>query len=139
MTLAYWIFIGGLLHFSLLLAGAAAARVLDWPRSLAGLSALNRQLILVHGAFIVLVIVAFGTASVLLPRELTDGTLLARSACGFVALFWGVRLGVQWFYFEAKAHLTSGWRKLGYAALTAVFTYLTVVYALVAITTGRTT
>ncbi|MCE9557063.1 MAG: hypothetical protein K8T91_27260 [Planctomycetes bacterium] len=133
MTLAWLIFVGGLLHFSLLSAGATAAKVLDWPVSLAKLDPLNRQLIWVHGAFIVMVIVAFGAVSVLMPTELTDGTLLARAVCGFIAFFWGVRLGVQLFFFDAKAHLTSAWRKLGYRALTAVFTYLTVAYAAVAV------
>jgi len=136
MTLTALIIVGGLLHFSLLSAGAAAAKVLDWPHSLARLDPLNRQMIWVHGAFIVLVIVAFGTASVLLPRELTDGTLVARAVCGFIALFWSARLGVQLFFFDARAHLTSAWRKLGYTALTAVFTYLAVVYGVAAAVAG---
>jgi len=45
MTLAGLVFVGGLLHFSLLSAGATAAKVLDWPVSLAKLDPLNRQLI----------------------------------------------------------------------------------------------
>lgn len=45
MTLAWLIFVGGLLHFSLLSTGATAAKVLDWPVSLARLDPLNRQLI----------------------------------------------------------------------------------------------
>lgn len=133
MTLAWLIFVGGLLHFSLLSAGAAAAKVLNWRTSLNVLDPLNRQMIWVHGAFIVLTIVAFGTVSVLLPNELTDGTLLARALCGFVAIFWTARLAVQLFFFEAKEHLTSVWRKAGYRALTAVFTYLAAVYAAAAI------
>jgi hypothetical protein len=133
MTILAWlIVIGGLFHFSLLTAGAAAAKVLDWRVTLGVLDPLNRQLIWVHGAFISLVIVAFGTMSVLLPEHLTDGTLLARVVCGFVALFWGIRLAVQLFFFEAKAHLTTFWRKAGYRALTCVFTYLAVVYGIAA-------
>lgn len=78
-------------------------------------------------------IVAFGAVSVLLPTVLTDGTLLARVVCGFVSFFWGVRLAAQLFFFDAKAHLTSVWRRLGYRALTVVFTYLAVVYGVVAV------
>ena len=133
MTLVWLIFLGGLLHFSLLTAGATAANVLDWRVSLRSLDPLNRQLIWVHGAFIVLTIIAFGIVSVAMPEELTAGTLLGRAVCGFVAVFWGARLAVQLFYFDASAHLTSFWRKAGYRALTLVFTYLAVVYGVAAV------
>lgn len=82
-----------------------------------------------------MVIVAFGAVSALMPTELTNGTMLARAVCGFIAFFWGVRLAVQLFFFDAKAYLTSVWRQLGYRALTAVFTYLAGVYAVVAVMT----
>jgi hypothetical protein len=62
-------------------------------------------------------------------------TLLARSVCGFVALFWGTRLAVQFFYFDPTAYLTTLQLKLGYHALTVVFACLTIVYTWSALAT----
>jgi hypothetical protein len=47
------IFIGGLVHFGILLASAMVPRVLDWRTSLRKLDGLSRQLVWVHGLFIV--------------------------------------------------------------------------------------
>ena len=58
-------------------------QVLDWKSTLAKLDGLFRQLVWVHGAFIVLVIVGFGLLSTLLAPEVTSGTPLARAVCGF--------------------------------------------------------
>ena len=64
MNLELLIFAGGILHFGILLASAMVPKVLDWKASLAKLDGLFRQLVWVHGAFIVLVIIGFGVLSV---------------------------------------------------------------------------
>ena len=133
MNIPRLILIGGVLHFGILLASALTPRVLDWRHELAKLDPLTRQLVWVHGAFIVLVIVAFGVLSVTLPRELAAGTWLARSVCGFIALFWIARLVVQFFVFDAKAYLGNAALKLGYHGLTCVFAYHAVVYSITAL------
>jgi len=94
---------------------------------------LTRQLVWVHGAFIVLVIIAFGVLSVTLPMELGAGTWLARGICGFIALFWIARLAMQFFVFDAKAHLNNALLKCGYHALTCVFAYQAIVYSIAAL------
>ncbi|HMC10472.1 MAG TPA: hypothetical protein VKH44_04250, partial [Pirellulaceae bacterium] len=63
MSLPLLILIGGILHFGILLASAAVPQVLDWRRELSKLDPLSRQLVWVHGAFIVLVIIGFGAIS----------------------------------------------------------------------------
>lgn len=127
------ILIGGVLHFGILIASACVPQVLDWKRELAKLDPLSRELVWVHGAFIVLVIIGFGAVSVALPGELAAGSLLARCVCGFIALFWTARLGVQLFVFDARPHLKSAFLRLGYSGLTAVFLYHAVVYSVAAI------
>src|SRR5437868_9556545 len=114
MTLATLILIGGVLHFGWLLASFAVPRVLDWRHELGKLDPLSRQLVWVHGAFLVLIIVGFGAVSVGLPNELAGGSLLARALCAFIALFWAARLVVQFFVFEPKALLRTALLKLGY-------------------------
>lgn len=129
------IMIGGVLHFGILIASALVPQVLDWKASLSRLEPLFRQLVWVHGLFIVLVIIGFGLISVIYSRELSAGTPLARGVCVFIALFWAARLVVQFFVFDAKPYLKSLFLKLGYHGLTCVFIYLAVVYAWVAIET----
>ena len=130
--LALLIFIGGILHFGILLASFSVPRVLDWKRSLQRVDQLSRQLVWLHGAFIVLVIIAFGTISVALAEELAAGGILARAVCGFIGFFWALRLAAQFLIFDAKPFLRNVWLKAGYYGLTLVFAYHAVVYSLAA-------
>jgi len=91
-----------------------------------------RQLVWVHGAFIVLVIVGFGVLSLFCAGELASRTPLARGVCLFIAIFWGARLGVQFFVFDAKSYLTTTFLKIGYQGLTVAFLFLTIVFAFAA-------
>ncbi len=131
-SLAQLIFVGGILHFGILIASALVPQVLDWKASLAKLDGLLRQLIWVHGAFIVFVILGFGFLSLLFANELSSGTPLARGVCCFISLFWTVRLGVQFFVFDAKPYLKTIFLTIGYHSLTFVFFYHAVVYGLAA-------
>jgi hypothetical protein len=132
MDLEIMVFIGGILHFGILLASALVPSVLDWKTSLARLDRLSRQLVWVHGGFIVLVIVAFGVLSVLFAGDLVSGTPLARGVCLFIGLFWAARLGVQFFVFDARPYLDSPLLRVGYHGLAVVFLYHAVVYLLAA-------
>jgi hypothetical protein len=133
VSLKWFVFAGGLLHFSLLWAGTLAPQVLNWRESLKRLDPLSRQIVWVHGAFVVLTLIGFGLVSVFLPGSLTGGTLLARALCGFIAFFWAARLGVQFFVFDAKPYLKTPFLKTGYHTLTLVFSYLAVVYGAAAV------
>ena len=122
------ILIGGVLHFFTLIASAMVPKTLDWKGELAKLMPFLRTLFWVYGAFIVLTILAFGVLSVLYPKELASGEGLARGVCAFIAIFWGVRLVVALFVFDASEFLTTWYFKLGYHVLTATFIYQTIAY-----------
>ena len=124
----YLILFGGVLHFFTLIASAMVPKTLDWKGELAKLMPFLRTLFWVYGAFIVLTILAFGVLSVLHFRELTGGEPLARSVCAFIAIFWGMRLVVALFVFDASEFLTTWYFKLGYHVLTATFIYQTIAY-----------
>ena len=132
IDLARLIFIAGILHFGILVASAAVPQVLDWRKALANLDPLFQQLVWVHGAFIVIVIVGFGLLAVLLPDQLAQGTPLARAICLFIALFWTARLGVQFFVFDAKPHLKNRLLAIGYHGLTVVFLYHAIIFSVAA-------
>ena len=128
----------GVLHLGILVASALVPSTLDWRNELAKLRPLSRQLIWVHGVFIVLVIVAFAMISLLLPNDLASGTPLARAVCAFVSIFWLARLVVQFFVFDAKPMLTNRLLKIGYHGLTVVFAVLVVAYGWAALFPGAT-
>ena len=133
VDLATLLLLGGLCHFGILTASALVPRVLSWRNELRKLQPLSRHLVWTHGVFIVLVILAFGLISVVASHDLAGGSRLARLVCGFIATFWLARLAIQLFLFDPTPYLTSRWLRLGYHGLTAVFTYLGVVYAYAAV------
>ncbi|MEO0415139.1 MAG: hypothetical protein AAF226_09335, partial [Verrucomicrobiota bacterium] len=94
---------------------------------------LMRQMFWVYGWFIVLMIVSFGTLTLVHAERLVSGDVLARWVCGVICVFWLVRLGVQFFVFDAKPFLTNWFYKIGYHGLTLVFIYLVTVYGWVAL------
>lgn len=120
-TLKVLLVCAGVCHFGLLVASFSVPRVLRWKEELARVSPLTRQLVLVHGAFIVLTIVGFGCITLLAGEELLDGSRLSAAVTGFIGLFWLARLVVQVFYFEAGPWLTTSGRRIGYRLLTLFF------------------
>jgi hypothetical protein len=136
-TLQWLIRFGGVCHLSLLIAGALAMQVLNWRIELRRLCDLSRHMIWTHATFIVMTIVAFGVISLFNAGALASGGQLARWFCGFVAVFWGSRLVVQFFIFDARPHLTRRLLTVGYHTLTFVFAYLTLVYGYTAVAAGR--
>jgi hypothetical protein len=122
------IFVAGVGQLGVLIASALVPFRLNWRDELRGLSRLHRQMYWVYGGYVVLSIVAFAALSIFNSRELGSGSGLARGFCAYVAVFWGIRVGLQ-AVFDVKAHLTAWWLKAGYLALTLMFAGFTIVYA----------
>lgn len=122
------LYAGGAMHFAILIASALTPFALDWKRLLAPLPNLLRQMFWVYGWFIVLVIVSFGALTLLHAPEMAAGNEIGRSLCAVIALFWGVRLAVQCFVFDARPFLTRWIWKAGYHLLTVVFVALVVIF-----------
>ena len=116
----------------LLVASALVPMQLNWKRDLQGLPRLHRQLFWIYGGYVVLAIVALGLISIAGAAELAAGTVLARCVCGYIAVFWGVRLSLQPFL-DVKEHLTTWWLHAGYHTLTVLFLSFTVVFAYAAL------
>ncbi len=132
-ALQWLLIVGGVLHFGILVAGALVPVVLDFRRQLQQVSELLRQLVWVYAAFIFLSVLGFGLVSVVFAPALAAGTPLARAVCGYIAVFWLVRLVIQVFVYDARPYLSNWPLKVGYHGLTVVFTYHAVVYSLAAI------
>lgn len=132
VTLTDVIRVAGAGQLSVLVASALVPLRLNWRCDLAPLPTLHRQLFWTYGGYVVLGIVALGSVSLACADELAAGSRLARAVCGYRAVFWGVRLGLQ-AVFDVKPHLTSRWLAAGYHTLTVLFLSFTAVYGYAAL------
>lgn len=124
--------LAGVGQLGVLVASSLVPFRLNWKTELSGLSPLHRQMYWVYGGYVVLAIVAFGFISLFNAHELASGGGLARGVCGYIAVFWGVRLVLQG-VFDVKEHLTAWWLRVGYHILTALFVSFTLIYAYAAL------
>ena len=129
------LYVAGGLQLSVLITSALVPFRLDWRRELACLSPLHRQMYWVYGGYVVLSIVAFGVITLLNAEQLAGGGWLARSFCGYVAVFWGIRLCLQP-VFDVKEHLTTWWLRAGYHTLSVLFLGFTLLYGWAAVGPG---
>lgn len=136
LRLSTLLWIAGLLHLTVPIASAMVPGALDWRSELARLSRLTRQLVWVHGAFIVLVIVGFGAVTMCNAAALASGSVLARSLCGLIAVFWAARLLLGLVLFDPGPYLTSTFMRLGYRALTGLFLFFVAAYGYAALFAG---
>jgi hypothetical protein len=126
------IFLAGFAQLSVLAASALVPLRLNWKTDLQVLPRLHRQLYWTYGGYIVLAIVALGLVSVSNAATLASGSPLARFVCGYIAVFWGIRLSLQ-AVLDVKDHLTTWWLKLGYHTLTVLFASFTAIFAYAAL------
>jgi hypothetical protein len=126
--LANLVFIAGFLQLSVLVASALVPVRLDWRNVFKALPKLHRQLYWVYGGYVVLGIIANGLVCIFNANELAAGSGLARCVCGYIAIFWGVRLSLQ-AVLDVKPHLSVWWLKAGYHTLTLLFASFTALFA----------
>jgi hypothetical protein len=124
--------IAGACHFGILIASALVPIRLKWKTDLAVLPRLHRQLYWVYGGYVVLSIVAFGLISLFNGQELAGGSTLARFVCGYIAVFWTIRVSLQ-AVLDVKEHLTAWWLKAGYHTLTVFFAGFALIYGYAAL------
>ena len=124
--------LAGVAQLGVLFASALVPFQLDWKTELRSLPRLHRQMYWVYGGYVVLAILAFGFISVLNAHEMASGGRLARGFCGYIAVFWGIRLVLQG-VFDVKPHLMVWWLKLGYHLLTTLFVSFTLIYGYAAL------
>jgi len=136
-VLRWAVFAAGLAQILLCMASLAIPRILHWREDLAQLRALTRHVFWTYAAYILGPNGAFGLVSSLAPQGLLDGTGLARAVAGFIAVYWGARLAVQFFYFDRRSGPQGSPFKLAEAVLVTLFIGLAAVYTAAAILGGR--
>jgi len=130
------VFLAGLGQLGLVCASTAIPRFLHWKEEVAKLRRLTRNVVTTYAFYILGTNLAFGLLSTLKPEWLLDGSGLARAVAGFISLYWGVRLILQFTYYDRKDAPPGIGFRLAEWVLAALFLFLTCVYGAVAWSTG---
>ena len=115
-------------QLALAAASIAIPFVLRWREQTALLRPLLRQIFWVYAAYLLGLHVAFGLLSAAAPEWLTDGSPLATAVTGFLTAYWGIRLGLQFFYFDTSDAPRGMRFRLAEVALVGLFIFLTAAY-----------
>jgi hypothetical protein len=114
----------GVGHFIILVASFQVPRQLRWKTDLSQLTPFNRKLLWVQSGFTVLTIIAFGTLTLVLHRELLRGDRAALALAVFIASYWTVRILVDAFYFSHHDWPQGRLYVVGHGLLVSLFVLL---------------
>ena len=126
------VFLAGLGQLILAAASLAIPRLLHWRDDTASLRPLTRQVFWTYAAYIWVTNVSFGLLSMLAPIWLLDDAPLARTVAGYIALYWGARVVIQFTYFDRSDAPPGRLFDMAELALVALFVYLALVYGALA-------
>jgi len=124
--LAYLICIVGWLQLSVLAVSAYLPFKLKWKEEFKSLPKLHKQLYWVYGGYTVMAIIFNGVVCIFNSTALANGSTLSKFVCGYLAIFWGVRLCLQK-VLDVEQFLTNDFLKYGYGFLTALFSIFTLI------------
>jgi len=124
---ALWL--AGFGHFTLLLAGGQLPYRLSWKEELARVRPMTRKLVWVYWVFILTIVVAFGILTLVLHDELLRGDRAALALATLMAVFWAIRLAVDFLYFEHADWPSGKLLRLCHVVLTSFFVFLLATYA----------
>jgi hypothetical protein len=93
--------VAGGLMIVLALVHTIFPRYFNWANELQRISLINRQMMYVHTFFIGVMLLLMGVLCICSSAELVN-TLLGRSVCLGLAIFWLLRLAVQFFVYSGQ-------------------------------------
>lgn len=118
------LWLAGAGHFVILFASAQVPGRLRWKEDLAQLMPFNRKLLWVQSGFTVLTIIAFGTLTLALHREMLQGDRAALGLIFFIGTYWTARILVDAFYFSSEDWPKGKQFVIGHILLTSLFVAL---------------
>ena len=103
----------------------------NWKADLAGLSLINRQMMIVHTFFIALTVFLMGVLSLFYSAELVS-TPFGRVISLGLGIFWAVRLFFQFFVYSKDLWKGKPFETVMHVLFTVTWIYLTIIYCLIA-------
>lgn len=122
--------IAGALQLALSLAHFGFSRRFGWRQELQRVSLLTRQIFWVHTAFLMLVLLGFGSVSLLYTDELLSGGPLGRFLLGGLTTFWIVRWYCQFFVYRPELWRGNTLHTTAHVFFAVLWTFLATVYAM---------
>ena len=101
----------------------------NWERELSSLSVINRQLMYIHSFFIAFVIFLMGVLCLTSASELLNTNFGKRISFG-LAIFWAVRLVVQFFVYSSKLWKGKSFETGVHIVFSIFWIYLVVIFIL---------
>jgi len=126
LGLALWL--AGIGHFCILFASFQVPGRLGWKKDLAQLTPFNRKLMWVYAGTTLMTIIAFGVLTLLLHKEFLSGDRAAIALASFIAIFWTLRITIDFVYFEHSDWPQGVQFVVGHFFLTALFAALAFTY-----------
>jgi len=126
--LGFALWLAGIGHFCILFASFQVPGRLGWKKDLAQLTPFNRKLMWVYAGTTLLTIIAFGLLTLFLHHEFLAGDHAAVGLAAFIAIFWTLRILVDFIYFEHSDWPAGISFVVGHFFLTALFMALAATY-----------
>ena len=126
LTLQSSVQLAGALQLVIAIANFFAPAKLHYRENLVKVSPIVRQIFTVHSIYIVLVLIGFGLICLVFPNDLCGTSALGKFLCGFLAIFWGLRVVLQFTYYDRTVKREN---PLGTFCFGAAFIYLAVIFA----------
>jgi hypothetical protein len=131
-----FLMLAGLGTLGLTLGSLAVPFVLKWSIDTARMRPLTRQIFQTYAVYIWTTNLAFGLLSFFHPEWLLDGSPLGRALAGFITLYWGARLLIQFLYYDRSARPAGAQWVAAEWSIILLFIYLTGVYGHIAVYGG---
>ena len=123
--LDYLIPAAGVLQLLIASANVFVPRKLDYRGNLARVTPVVRDVFIVQNVYIVLVLLGLAGLCFAFPADLAGRSPLGRALAGFLAVFWGLRVVLQLFFYDGTVKkrfpVWNGVFLCAYVVLTATF------------------
>jgi len=120
-----WLWVAGAIQMAILFSNAVLPAKLNVRTGMASVPRFLRQVFIVHWIYIVLTVSLFSLLCFFFARDLAGGSRLGRFLCMAMGMFWGLRLPLQLFYYDAELRRRNRLLDLAYVlalvALIAIF------------------
>jgi hypothetical protein len=125
-----YLWVAGGVQLSIAVSNLWVPRILHYRDNLAKVSAIVRQVFTVHAIYLVLVLLAFSALSIFFAPELAGANSLGRFLSAFLAVFWLLRVFLQFAYYDRALRAKC---RLGDIAYTLAISSLSIVYGVTAL------
>jgi len=102
-------------------------RYFNWEKELKSLSLINQQMMTIHTFFIALTVFLMGMLCFIATNDLIE-TNLGRTICLGFGIFWGIRLGIQFFGYSPILWKGKRFETFAHVLFSILWLYLSVVF-----------